>query len=126
MLLTANLGVIKEVFGILLIFTGVFDAGKYSLQAFKIQKVQSARAQSRKFVLMAIGNDLIKTVYSVLILDPYIFLSSILALFCMLHLWYVVYLFYPYKHRGLHHFKRPSLWKFTINAMIPNRMREKL
>ena len=121
-----DLTVLKETFGILLIITGIFDAGKYSIQAWKIQKVQSARAQSRKFVLMAIGNDLIKTVYSVLILDIFIFVSSVLALFCMLHLWYVVYLFYPYKHRGLHHFKRPSLWKFTLNAMMPNRLRERL
>jgi hypothetical protein len=59
-------------------------------------------------------------------LDPYIFLSSILALGCMLHLWYVVYLFYPYKQRGLCHFKKPSLLKFTINAMVPNHMRERL
>jgi hypothetical protein len=121
-----DLQLTKEIFGILLILTGCFDALKYSLQAFKIQKVQSARAQSRKFVLMAIGNDLIKTVYSVLILDIFIFVSSILALFCMLHLWYVVYLFYPYKYRGLSHFKRPSLWKFTLNAMMPNRLRERL
>lgn len=121
-----DLTVLKETFGILLIITGIFDAGKYSIQAWKIQKVQSARAQSRKFVLMAIGNDLIKTVYSILIMDVFIFVSSVLALFCMLHLWYVVYLFYPYKHRGLHHFKRPSLWKFTLNAMMPNRLRERL
>ena len=121
-----DLTIAKEVFGILLIITGIFDAGKYSLQAWKIQKAQTARAQSRKFVLMAIGNDVIKTVYSILIMDIFIFLSSILALFCMVHLWIVVYQHYPYKYRGLHNFKKPSLLKFTINAMIPNHMREKL
>ena len=118
--------VLKEVFGVLLIVTGIFDALKYSIQAWKIQKSQSAKAQSRKFVLMAIGNDLIKTVYSIMILDIFIFVSSVLALICMLHLWYVVYLYYPYKQRGLYHFKRPSLLKFTLNAMWPNRMRERL
>jgi hypothetical protein len=121
-----HLEVIKETFGILLIITGIFDAVKYSIQAFKIQKSQTAKTQSRKFVLMAIGNDIIKTIYSVLIMDIYIFLSSILALFCMLHLWVVVYWFYPYKQRGLVHFKRPSLWKFTMNACIPNHIRERL
>jgi len=121
-----SLDTIKEFFGIALIFTGLFDAGKYSLQAWKIQKVKSAKAQSRKFVLMAIGNDVIKTIYSIFILDIYIFLSSVIALFCMLHLWYVVYLYYPYKHRGLQYFKRPSLLKFTINAMVPNNIREHL
>jgi predicted tellurium resistance membrane protein TerC len=125
-MISINWTTAKEVFGILLVFTGLFDAFKYSLQAFKIQKAQNAKIQSRKFVLMAIGNDLVKTVYSILILDIYIFLSSILALFCMLHLWYVVYLFYPYKYRGLAHFKRPNLLIFTINAMIPNHLRKHL
>ena len=121
-----NLEVIKAVFGVLLIITGIFDAGKYSLQAFKIQKAQSAKVQSRKFVLMAIGNDLIKTAYSIVILDPYIFLSSILALVCMIHLWIVVYQFYPYHKRGLNGFRRPSLCVFTVNACIPNSLRKHL
>lgn len=118
--------VLKEIFGILLVATGILDAGKYSLQAFKIQKVKSAKAQSRKFVLMAIGNDLIKTVYSIIIWDIFIFLSSILAMVCMFHLWWVVYLYYPYNHRGLNGFKRPNLLKFTWNACLPNSIREHL
>jgi hypothetical protein len=121
-----NLQVAKDVFGLLLIFTGVFDAVKYSLQAFKIQKVQSAKAQSRKFVLMAIGNDLVKTVYSILIMDAYIFISSVLALVCMLHLWIVVYQWYPYQWRHLRHFKRPNIFVFTWNAILPNNVRHKL
>jgi predicted tellurium resistance membrane protein TerC len=121
-----NIQMLKDIFGVLLIITGCFDAFKYSLQAVKIQKAQTAKAQSRKFVLMAIGNDLVKTVYSILILDIYIFLSSILALICMIHLWIVVYKYYPYRQRGLYNFKRPSLLDFTINAMIPNRIRRRL
>lgn len=121
-----NLEVVKIVFGILLIITGIFDAGKYSIQAWKIEKAGSAKIQSRKFVLMAIGNDLIKTAYSILILDVYIFLSSVLALVCMMHLWIVVYKYYPYLYRGLHNFKRPSLLTFTINACIPNSLRKHL
>lgn len=121
-----DLTTVKALFGILLIITGVFDAGKYSLQAWKIEKAMSAKVQSRKFVLMAIGNDLVKTVYSILILDVYIFLSSILALLCMLHLWFVVYKYYPYRCRGLHGFKKPNILKFTINACVPNNIRVKL
>jgi hypothetical protein len=116
----------KEIFGILLILTSIFDALKYSLQAFKLQKAGTAKAQSRKFVLMAIGNDLVKTVYGLLILDVYIIVSSILALFCMFHLWIVVYKLYDYRQRGLRNFKRPNLITFTVNAMVPNHMRKKL
>jgi hypothetical protein len=121
-----NLEVAKTVFGVLLIITGIFDAGKYSLQAWKIDKAQSAKVQSRKFVMMAIGNDLVKTAYSILIMDAYIFISSVLAMICMLHLWAVVYKHYPYKHRGLHHFKKPNIIIFTLNACMPNNIRERL
>ena len=122
----SSLLTLKTIFGVLLILTGILDAGKYSLQAWKIQKVGTAKAQSRKFVLMAIGNDLIKTIYSVCILDIYIFLSSVLALVCMLHLWIIVYQLYPYRHRGLYNFRRPNILIFTLNAMIPNRIRKRL
>ena len=121
-----NSQTLKDVFGVLLILTGLFDAFKYTLQAWKIQKVGTARAQSRKFVLMAIGNDLIKTIYSIVIMDAYIFISSITAMLCMIHLWCVVYKYYPYRMRGMWNFKKPGLIKFTINAMIPNRIRERL
>lgn len=117
---------IKQIFGILLVITGIFDAIKYSLQAWKIQKKKSADTMSRKFVLMAIGNDIIKIVYSILILDIYIFISSLLALVCMFHLWWMVYKWYPYRRRNQWNFKRPNIFKFTLNAMIPNRVRKHL
>ena len=63
---------IKETFGILLVITGIFDAFKYSLQAFRISKAKSSKIQSRKFVLMAIGNDLVKIVYTVNCLTSYL------------------------------------------------------
>jgi uncharacterized protein with PQ loop repeat len=117
---------IKQIFGILLVVTGIFDAVKYSLQAIKIKKKRSADTMSRKFVLMAIGNDLVKIVYSILILDIYIFVSSILALACMFHLWGMVYIYYPYRKRNQACFKRPNLLLFTWNACIPNKMRKHL
>lgn len=117
---------IKQFFGVLLVITGIFDAVKYSLQAVKIQKQKSARTMSRKFVLMAIGNDLVKIIYSILIFDVYIFLSSVLALACMFHLWWNIYVYYPYKYRNLLNYKRPNIMVFTINAMIPNNLRPHL
>lgn len=117
---------IKQIFGILLVITGIFDAVKYSLQALKISKQKTAKTMSRKFVLMAIGNDLVKIVYSILILDIYIFLSSILAIVCMFHLWWNVYLYYPYRRRNELYFKRPNIFIFTLNGMIPNKYRPHL
>ena len=117
---------LKAIVGVILIGTGVFDAWKYSLQALKIQHAKSARTQSRKFVLMAIGNDLVRTLYGVLLLDIYIILSGLLALVCMLHLWIVVYIYYNYKQRGLQNFRRPNIFVFTWNACVPNNLRERL
>lgn len=121
-----ELWTIKQIFGVLLVITGIFDAIKYSLQALKIKKKKSADTMSRKFVLMAIGNDLIKIIYSMLIMDIYIFLSSILALVCMFHLWAMVYIYYPYRKRNCPCFKRPNLLLFTWNACIPNKWRKHL
>lgn len=116
----------RELFGILLVLTGILDALKYSIQAVKVAKQHSSKAMSRKFMVMALSNDLVKIVYSVLIWDVYIFISSVLALGCMLHLWWNVYYFYPYKQRGLANFKRPNIFYFTWNACIPNSIRPRL
>lgn len=115
-----------EILGWAMVFTGIFDAVKYSIQAMKLAKVGTSEGQSRKFMVFAIGNDIVKILYSVAKEDIYIFLSSALAMACMFHLWYFIYKYYPYKYRNLKNFKRPSLWKFTLNACIPNNRREHL
>jgi len=121
-----NLETVKDIVGTILIFTGVLDALKYSLQAWKIKKSQSSKIISRKFVVFAIINDVVRLLYSILIRDVFIFVASILAFICMAHLWWNVYIHYPYKFKGLAHFKRPNIWIFTLNALIPNNLRRHL
>lgn len=117
---------IKEIFGIALIITSIFDAIKYSIQANKINKVKSAKAMSRKFINFALLNDLIKLGYGFVIWDMYIIWSSVLALFCMIHLWWMIYLWYPYRMRGCNNFKRPNIVLYFINSLLPNSIRKKL
>jgi|SRR3989304_8367537 len=117
---------IQQIFGALLIFTSIFDAVKYSVQARKITYVKSAKGMSRRFINWAMMNDIVKLIYGLLILDIYIILSSILALVCMTHLWVVIYLYYPYRHRGLSNFKRPNVMLYLINSILPNRIRRRL
>jgi len=117
---------LKQIFGALLIFTSIFDAIKYSLQARKIWKIQSAKAMSRKFINFAIMNDVVKLTYGIIIYDCYIIVSSILALGCMFDLFYTIYLWYPYRHRGLLNFKRPNLLLYTWNSIQPNKIRRRL
>jgi len=117
---------IQEIFGILLVITSIFDALKYSIQAVKIQKAKSARHMSRKFTNFAIMNDIVKLAYGIAIIDLFIITSSILALICMLHLWYETYLWYPYRYRGLYNFKRPNIFVYFINSVLPNKTRKRL
>jgi len=117
---------LKQIFGALLVFTSIFDAIKYSLQAGKIRHIQSAKAMSRKFINFAIMNDVVKLLYGIIIFDGYIIISSILSLVCMLDLFYSIYMWYPYKHRGLLNFKRPNIFLYTINSILPNSIRKRL
>jgi len=117
---------LQQLFGGLLIFTSIFDALKYYIQARKIQRAKSAKLMSRRFINWAMSNDIVKLVYGIIIMDWYIILSSLLALICMAHLWVVIYLYYPYRHRGLVNFKRPNVILYLINSIIPNSIRRRL
>jgi len=117
---------LKDIFGGLLIITSIFDAIKYSLQASKIRHTKTAKSQSRKFINFAILNDIVKLVYGFVIWDWFIIISSILAIGCMLDLWYTTYLYYPYKCRGLVGFKRPNIFLYLINSILPNSIRKRL
>lgn len=117
---------IKEIFGILLIIASLFDAWKYVWSARAICKAKSARGHSRKFIMAALFNDIIKFIYGIIILDMFIITSSLFALGTMLYFFYTQYLFYPYRHKGLINFHRPPLWKYLINSLIPNNKRKRL
>jgi uncharacterized protein with PQ loop repeat len=117
---------IKDVMGGLLIVTSIFDALKYSLQARKIQKAKSAKSMSRKFINFALLNDFVKLNYGFIISDIFIISSSILALVCMIDLFYQIYLWYPYRMRGCQHFKKPNILLYLINSILPNRIRKRL
>jgi hypothetical protein len=117
---------LKDIFGGLLIVTSIFDAIKYSIQARKIQKEKTAKSMSRKFINFALINDFVKLGYGVVILDLFIISSSLLALICMLDLWWQIYWFYPYRMRGCSNFKRPNLLLYLANSILPNRIRKRL
>lgn len=117
---------LKEIFGGLLILTSILDAIKYTLQANKIRLNKSSKTQSRKFINFAILNDIVKLVYGLVILDWFIIISSLLAIGCMIDLWYTTYLFYPYRCRGMLNFKKPNIFYYLLNSILPNSLRRKL
>jgi len=121
-----NLIVIKEILGIILIFTGILDGWKYIWQAQGIKKVGTAKGHSRKFLNAAICNDLIKMFYAISIQDIFILSTSILALISMCYNYSVVYKYYPFKMRGCPNYRRPNIILYIINSFLPNKIRKRL
>jgi hypothetical protein len=117
---------LKDIIGGLLIITSIFDAIKYSLQARKIQRAKTAKSMSRKFINFALINDFVKLGYGIVIHDLFIVFSAILALICMIDLWYQIYWWYPYRMRGCSNFKRPNILLYIINSILPNSIRKRL
>jgi len=117
---------LKNIIGILLIVTGLFDAYKYVWQGRKIIKTKTAKTQSRKFVNISILNTLVRIVYAIVIVDFYILCIGIFASACMSYLFYVTYIYYPYRRRGLNGFKRPNVFLYALNSLMPNRIRKRL
>ena len=116
----------KTFFGILLIISGIFDSIKYYWMGKKIKEVKTSKGYSRKALNIAITNDLIKLVYSMLIKDVNIFLTSIIALITMIYCFWQIYIYYPYKNRRKKNFKRPNIFLYIWNSILPNKLREKL
>jgi hypothetical protein len=116
----------KEIIGTLLIITSIFDAWKYIWNAKAILRAGSSKGHSRKFILVALGNDIVKLMYGIIILDLFITISSLFALGTMSYMFYIQYLTYPYLRRGLINFKRPSIFVYFWNAIIPNKIRRRL
>mgnify|MGYP001488246341 CR=1 FL=1 len=117
---------IKDMLGGLLIVTSIFDAWKYLWQAKAIKKVGTAKGHSRKFINAAIFNDVIKLNYGIIILDTFIILSSLLALMTMGYNFYIIYRYYPFKMRGCPNFRRPNIFLYLINSILPNSIRKRL
>jgi hypothetical protein len=118
--------ILKDIIGGILIVTSLFDAYKYIWQAQAIKKFGTAKGHSRKFINAAMFNDIIKLCYGFVIVDIFIIASSILALATMSYNFYIIYKFYPYRCRGLSGFKRPNLFIYFINSILPNRLRKRL
>ena len=121
-----SLFTLKEFFGGALILTSLFDGWKYIWNAQAIKRVGTAKGHSRKFLNAAIINDLVKLTYGIIILDLFIIISSIFALGTMIYNYYIIYKLYPYRKRGLLNFKRPNIFIYIINSLLPNNIRRRL
>jgi len=121
-----NLEVLRVVFGILLMLTGILDAYKYIVQGRKIQIRKSAKGMSRMFINYSLINGFVRTIYGGLIFDAYIFLTSLFAMGCMFYMWEMERQYYPYRMRGCYNFKKPNIFLYIVNSFLPNNVRKRL
>jgi len=117
---------LTNILGVCFIFTSILDAIKYHWNASKIRSVHSSKGHSRKFINVAILNDVVRTAYGISVHDWYIVASSLLAIIFMIELFISIYIYYPYKNRYRHNFQRPNLFLYFINSVLPNSWAKKL
>jgi hypothetical protein len=117
---------LKEVLGLILIISGLCNGVRYHWSASSIRSAGTAKGHSRKSMNTGMADDFIRFLYGFAALDLFIIISAFICLIFMVEKWYIIYLLYPYKKRGLLNFKRPGLWKYFINSLIPNHKRPRL
>jgi len=121
-----------ELVGVAMLYTGWFDAYKYHISANKIREVKTGRGHSRRFINWALVNDLVKLTYLLLSalafnrVDWFLIICTFFALIFMIEHWICLYLYYPYKLRGVYNFKRPNVWKYLVNSVQSNNNRKRL
>jgi len=121
------MSILEESLKWLVLITGIADAFKYKLLAEKVGRLKSSREISRNFINISLLKNF------VLFLWAYFFLKDWAVTWsCLISLWtggeafIVVYKNYPYRMRGMKNFKRPSIWTYTLNSIIPNKNRKRL
>lgn len=112
--------------GYLIVIFGLLDGFKYHWLASSIRKAKIAKGQSRKFVNVALGKDIIVLTYLCFHPDKYLFFMTFIGFIFTIELLITIYLLYPYRNRGLNHFKRPSFIKYFWNSLLPNKKRKHL
>jgi formate-dependent nitrite reductase membrane component NrfD len=115
------------ILGLLLLFFGVMDGVKYHIVANKVRENKSAKSHSRQFTNYTLGKDIVVTLYLLTVKpDHYLLIMTLIGFVFALEYFWQIYIFYPYKGRGLHNFRRPNLWKYFVNSLQRNSKRKRL
>ena len=110
-----------------LFIMGVWDSFKYKIMSNKIARLKSGKEHSRTFINGSIMYRILLWLYAWLVLKDWVITwTCVIALFTLIEAWHTLYLYYPYRGRGLNNFKRPSMIKYAINSLLPNQIRKRL
>ena len=116
-----------DLWGIGLLFVRFMDGYKYHIEARSLKKAGVAKGRSRKFINYAWTADAYMIVYLIRhAIDWYLLVSFIMAIFFMTEYWISLYKMYPYRMRGCSNFKRPNIFIYLVNSILPNKLRKRL
>jgi hypothetical protein len=119
--------IFTNIFGVILTVFGYLDGYKYFIEARKIVSVKTSHGHSRKFINIALANDVVRLGYFFVIdRNIYLIISAIVALVFMCYMFWQIYWWYPYRNRTRYGFKRPNLGLYIVNSLLPNSIRKKL
>jgi len=121
-----NLDIIKDIIGGLYIGLGILDAAKYHIHANSIRKNKTSMGHSRRFVNITAADKTVGILFGITINNWMVIFTSTIALVSTLEYFWMEYLYYPYRRRGLNNFSRPSLYVYFINSLLPNNQRKRL
>lgn len=110
------------VFSIIVFLAGLLDAYKQKFLVHKILRYKSSKGVSRAFINAGIVHKIFLSVWAIFYLGDWVVsISSLFALYTTVELWYIVYKYYPYKNKGRFGWKRPSMLKYILNSLTPNK-----
>lgn len=121
------MNILVEILRWSLLIMSILDSYKYKLISNKIARLKSSREHSRTFLNVSLIYRLLLLTYSFFILKDWVInVSCLVALYTLGEAFMTMYNHYPYHKRGLKNFKKPSLWCYIINSLIPNHLRKHL
>ena len=121
------MNILTEILRWSLLIISLADSYKYKMISNKIAKLKSSREHSRTFLNISIIYRILLFIYSFFVLKDWVITwSCVIALYTLGEAFIAMYNHYPYKTRGFKNFKRPSLWKYTVNSLLPNHIRKRL
>lgn len=120
-------GDVMTLVGTLLVVTGFFDAIKYHWESTKIRLCKTSKGHSRKFIIAALVSDIVKIAYGLMLQNWYLILSALFACVFMCEMFWVIYKHYPYQtYPRQVKVKRPGLFIYILNSLVPNKYKKSL
>lgn len=111
---------------LLVAIAGFADGFRYRILSNKIRKYKSTKGHSRRFMMSGIFVKSLILFKGLMYRDWALIVLAITGLLCLIEYYILSYIYYPYKYRGLAHFKRPSFLRFFINSILPDSYKKRL